>query len=374
MDGRNRTPSRAWLAAIAAALLLAAGCGSSRSTQELDAQAARESQATDAGAAAPAPGELGGGPDTTIAPDAGSAVTPDTANAPAAGTGSASAAPGTTAPKTAAPGGPKKAGAAAASPAAGGSPTSPAGGGGAAPTPAPGPTPAKPGAPSTPVPGAKAEIVLGSIGTQSGLMGELMLPVFQGARVWAADVNARGGVNGHPVKLLMADDGGDPARALSLARRMVEQDKAVAMFMTHGPATAQAIAPYLEQHRIPVIGSCSCELPSSKSPMWFTVGPSTISGLAWAQTLPLLAFSDERNVSIMYCREAPGCRAARDVVHQAAAKIKLNIVHDAEVSLAAPDYTAEVLAARIAGAKAILSFVDNFSVVRLARSAHRQNW
>lgn len=146
------------------------------------------------------------------------------------------------------------------------------------------------------------------------------------------------------------------------------------MFMTHGPATSQAIAPYLEQRRIPVIGSCSCELPSSKSPMWFTVGPSTISGLAWAQTLPLLALSKERDVSIMYCREAPGCRAARDVVHQAAARIKLNIVHDAEVSLAAPDYTAEVLAARNAGAKAIISFVDNFSVVRLARSAHRQNW
>src|ERR1043165_3988930 len=110
--------------------------------------------------------------------------------------------------------------------------------------------------------------------------------------------------------------------------------------------------------------SRSCELPSSTSPMWFTVGPSSVSGLAWSQVLPLLQFSDERTVSIMYCREAPGCRAARDGAHKTAAQSGLKIVHDAEVSLASPDYTAEVLAARNAGAKAIIAFIDNFSVVR----------
>ena len=85
--------------------------------------------------------------------------------------------------------------------------------------------------------GPKPEIVLGSVGTESGPVGQQLLPLLQGARAWVADVNARGGLNGHPVRLVTGDDGGDPNRAQALARRMIDQDKVTAFYMERLPTT-----------------------------------------------------------------------------------------------------------------------------------------
>jgi branched-chain amino acid transport system substrate-binding protein len=257
---------------------------------------------------------------------------------------------------------------------------SPPAGSAAAPAPTPGPAAPSPGAapaaPGTPAvaSGPKAEIVLGSIGTASGLIGELMGPTIEGAKAWLTDVNSRGGVNGHPVRIVFGDDGGDPGRALALAKRMVDEDKVVAFIAGHGPGTFQSITPFLEERKIPEIGSCNCALASALSPMAFSVGTTSDVGLAWSHVLPLLAFSNERNISVMYCREVPACRAFRDALVKFAASAGLRIVHEAQVTLSQPDYTAEVVAARNAGAKAISLGIDSFSVVRLARSAHRQGF
>src|SRR5207244_2632220 len=91
-----------------------------------------------------------------------------------------------------------------------------------------------------------AEIRLGSFGVQSGILGATMAPFFQGARAWVADVTARGGLNGHPVRLILGDDGGDPAKTQALVRRMVEQDKVQAFYTVAAPTTLQAATPYLE--------------------------------------------------------------------------------------------------------------------------------
>jgi branched-chain amino acid transport system substrate-binding protein len=218
--------------------------------------------------------------------------------------------------------------------------------------------------------------VLGSIGSDSGVLGQILLPVLNGAKAWAADVNARGGLNGHPVKVIFGDDAGDPGRAQSLAQSMVDQQGAVAFFAERGPGTAQAVNTFLEQRKIPVIGGCGCSVSSATSPMSFMVGAGGDLGLAWMHTLPLLSYApDKKKVSLIYCRESPSCKSGRDhIVNEIAKQAGLQVVHEAQASISAPDYTAEVLSAKNAGAEAIIAFMDNFSVTRLAKSAHRQSW
>lgn len=201
-----------------------------------------------------------------------------------------------------------------------------------------------------------------------------MRPALDGAKAWVADVNARGGLNGHPVKVLFADDTSDPARALALTKRMVEQDKVVAFYAERMLLTAQAVMPYLEQKQIPIIGGCACNNSSANSSMYFNVGVYPGDGLVWAHVAPILAFSDKRKISILYCREAPPCPYIRDKIHELQASTGLKIVHEAQVSLAQPDFTGEMLAARNAGAEAVVIVSDGQSVVRAVRSAHRQGW
>jgi branched-chain amino acid transport system substrate-binding protein len=222
--------------------------------------------------------------------------------------------------------------------------------------------------------GPKTEIVLGSFGTQTGVIGSNMLPSHQGARAWVADVNARGGLAGHPVRLVLSDDEGDPNKALAIARRMVEQDHVIAFFVHHGPTTVQAVLPYLEEKKIPLIGSCGCAAETARSPMSFDGGSSADWGLAWSQVQGIVAFSDKRKAALLSCREVSVCSNGRKRILVAAKALGIDIVYDAQVSLVAPDYTAEVLAARSAGAEALIVLIENSGIIRVARDAHRQNY
>ena len=105
-------------------------------------------------------------------------------------------------------------------------------------------------------------------------------PVLQGAHVWSTDANARGGINGHRVRVIFGDDAGEPVRALALARRMVDQDKVIGFYAERGPTTMQAVMPYLEQQHIPLIGGCNCGPAPAHSPMAFEVGPGGDHGIA----------------------------------------------------------------------------------------------
>ncbi len=239
-----------------------------------------------------------------------------------------------------------------------------AGAAAAVPTPAPGSGAAAP----------KAEIRLGSFGVQSGILGATMAPFFQGARAWVADVTARGGLNGHPVRLILGDDGGDPAKAQALARRMVEQDKVQAFYTVAAPTTLQAATPYLEQVQVPIIGLCECNPAVDESPMAFQPGIGSTTGLAWAHVAPLVGMSDKRQLSIFYCREVPSCEQSAQGIKRLAAPVGVQVVHETQMSLAQPDYTAEVLSAKNAGADAIIVVADGATIVRILRSAHRQGY
>jgi branched-chain amino acid transport system substrate-binding protein len=364
------------VAALVGAVLAGTACGSTLTNDQLNAQA-RESfriSSVQGGAANPA-AEAPNGAVTAVAPDA-TATVPNNAAASAVGASTprgseVSASP--VRPSTAAAAQPGVASSSAKS--AGGTSPSPSGSstvpGGAGATPGVG----TPGAPAAPAGGSKSIIALGSFGTQTGPIGRILLPVPQGARAWAADVNARGGLAGHPVKLILADDGGDPNKALSIARRMVEEDKVLAFYAEFGPTTIQAALPYLEQKQIPVIGGCNCFQGAAESPIVFQVGTGSKYGLAWQHLLPFIAYApDQKKASLQYCREAPTCKTMADDIRQLAPQVGVQIVHEAQTTLTQPDYTAEVLAARNAGANLLILATESFSAIRTIRSAHRQDW
>lgn len=259
---------------------------------------------------------------------------------------------------------------------AGNAPTSAAGRGpaGAAGPARPSPAPGDGAGPGPAVPATGGEIRLGSFGVQSGILGATMAPFFQGARAWAADVAARGGLNGHPVRLIFGDDGGDPAKAQALVHRMVEQDKVQAFYTVAAPTTLQAATPYLEQVQVPIIGLCECNPAVDESPMAFQPGIGSTTGLAWAHLAPLVGMSDKRQLSIFYCREVPSCSQSAEGIKRLAGQVGVHVVNETQMSLAQPDYTAEVLSARNAGADALIVVADGATIVRILRSAHRQNY
>jgi branched-chain amino acid transport system substrate-binding protein len=201
------------------------------------------------------------------------------------------------------------------------------------------------------------------------------MPIIHGAKAWAAEVNAGGGLAGHPVRLIFGDDGGDPSRALGLAKRMVEQDKIIAFFAGQMALTLEAITPYLEAKQVPFVHNTPSSPSTDDSPMVFTSTTGARAGTQWAHIAGLTKFAPgKKKAGILYCREAQTCPILAEGAKKYAEMIGLEIVSEAQVSLAQPDFTAEVIAARNAGAEVLIPVLENASVVRLIRSAKRQNW
>jgi branched-chain amino acid transport system substrate-binding protein len=64
-------------------------------------------------------------------------------------------------------------------------------------------------------------------------------------------VNSKGGVHGRKIEFVTLDDGYDPARAVSNARRLVTQERVFALFNTLGTANNLAIWDYTNQQKVP---------------------------------------------------------------------------------------------------------------------------
>ena len=220
-----------------------------------------------------------------------------------------------------------------------------------------------------------APVRFGSFGQMSGPLGAPFLGMVHAAKAWVADVNTRGGLNGHPVRIKFIDDGADPGRALAAARRLAEEDKVVAFYPTPAPFTLESAIGYIEQRKLPILAACNCNSAEDDSPMVFEVGPHAPLGNAWFYILAARKFAPERRkAAIFHCAEAKTCPTIADTIQASAGEAGIQIVYKAQVSLAAPDYTAEVVAARNAGADVGFLILDNPSTARLMSTARRQGW
>jgi len=222
---------------------------------------------------------------------------------------------------------------------------------------------------------AKGEIVFGSLGTAAGVLGAVSGPAPPAIRAWVSAENAKGGLAGHPVRVIQADDGGDPARAQSIVQQFVEQDHVVAIFYDYMFSEKPSVLSYLESKNVPLIGTQGGDPSGDHSPIDFNplTGPS--NGIDWSFILGVHTFKPSvTKLASFYCREAATCSIEEQGFKQFLPWNGIHLVYETQVSLAQPDFTAEVIQARSAGAEAILCLIDSNSVIRVAQAAQRQGW
>jgi branched-chain amino acid transport system substrate-binding protein len=215
--------------------------------------------------------------------------------------------------------------------------------------------------------------VFGSFGVQTGVLGAITRPAPAGVRAWAASLNSRGGLNGHRIRLVVGNDGGEPGRTQVVVRQMVEQEGVVA-FLNPFSFTLSAATPYLESKGVPVIGGTNSDESEDKSAIVFQPLLGADDGIAWSFLLTIAAQTTKKRIALIYCREVTQCDHQRGRIKSKLPYAGLGFVYEAQVSLAQPDYTAEMLGAQRAGADVIMALIDTASVIRLARSAHRQGY
>ena len=97
-------------------------------------------------------------------------------------------------------------------------------------------------------------------------------------KAWADHVNASGGLNGYPVKVITMDDQQNAATSLQDAKQLVEQDHVMAIVGESSFVDA-SFAPYVQSAGVPVVGGSNFEASFQSNPDFFPSGGDQISGL-----------------------------------------------------------------------------------------------
>jgi ABC-type branched-subunit amino acid transport system substrate-binding protein len=101
---------------------------------------------------------------------------------------------------------------------------------------------------------AQAQIVIGQTAGFSGPVAAGVKETADGAKLWIDAVNEKGGIHGQKIELVSMDDGFEPKRAAENARKLVEERKVLALFLTRGTPHNEAILPVVEASGVPLIG------------------------------------------------------------------------------------------------------------------------
>jgi branched-chain amino acid transport system substrate-binding protein len=100
---------------------------------------------------------------------------------------------------------------------------------------------------------ASAQIKIGSVLSVSGPASFLGDPEKKTLEIYVDEINAKGGVNGQKLQLVVYDDAGNADNARTFATRLVEEDKIVAMVGGTTTGSTLAMIPVFEDAKIPFI-------------------------------------------------------------------------------------------------------------------------
>jgi len=113
----------------------------------------------------------------------------------------------------------------------------------------------------------QAPIKIGAVLSATGGASFLGDPEKKTLEMYVADINAKGGINGRKVDVIIYDDASNPNNARTFATRLIEQDKVDALLAGSTTASTMAIIPLAEEAEIPLInfaGAVQAVTPAKK--------------------------------------------------------------------------------------------------------------
>jgi branched-chain amino acid transport system substrate-binding protein len=221
--------------------------------------------------------------------------------------------------------------------------------------------------------GTKAPIVIGMNCNCTGVIGASFAPARDAYQAWVQTINANGGINGHPVKLLVAEDNNSASQDVQNVQQMVEGGGAIALVNFFGASGGlQPVAEYAMKKGIPVVGGSGFEAEWTKYPVMFsTATADEPQDYAWAAEMKAAGKSV---VGAIYCAEGAICADKEAVWKKWALQLGLQVKYESKQSLAAPSFSSDCLSASGQGVDALVPIMDGASTARVARDCAQQNY
>ena len=134
-----------------------------------------------------------------------------------------------------------------------------------------------------------SEIKIGCIMSLTGLLGPMGQEIVKGVELAVNEVNARGGIAGRNIKLIVEDDGTDPTKGLEALKKLVEVDGCQVVIGPMASGVLRALGNYTNEHKVVLISPTATapyittEFPDDY--VFRTVGSDTLQGKALGEIL-----------------------------------------------------------------------------------------
>lgn len=224
---------------------------------------------------------------------------------------------------------------------------------------------------------AQDAYVVGLTAALTGPPSSTYAPAVEALRIYIDRVNANGGVNGKPIKLIIQDDSAQPSKAAANVKRLITQDQVVLLVnatlsTTYAPVIAEA-----KRAGVPLLfagGVCPKEVYPPADPLLFctTAFAATYDSRA---ALDFIKETAKEPVRLALVAMAiPLSRAEIDYAEQQAPKAGMTVVDKEVIPPPTPDYTPFATKIKEANANWTFSWAPWVTEVRTLEALRRLGW
>lgn len=100
---------------------------------------------------------------------------------------------------------------------------------------------------------AQQPIRIGLAQPLTGPVAAAGIAVRDGAVIAVDEINAAGGIHGRPIELIIEDTANDPAQCTSVANKLINRDRVVAMIGAWGSSCTLAVVPVVRRYQVPLV-------------------------------------------------------------------------------------------------------------------------
>lgn len=112
---------------------------------------------------------------------------------------------------------------------------------------------------------AQETLKLGLVAAMSGQSAKSGEAIVRGLSVAIEEINAKGGVLGKKVELVVRDDESNPAKGVVAARELVQREKVAGLFGGLDTPVSMAIVPFANQNKVPFMGVWAAGTPITRN-------------------------------------------------------------------------------------------------------------
>ena len=188
-------------------------------------------------------------------------------------------------------------------------------------------------------------------------------------KAWADEVNASGGLDGHPVQIKAEDDTSNPGVALTDAENLVSQHVVAIADLSN---LDQTFASTVEKANVPVVGVLSSNTPFFTNPDFYSEGGT--ADVEVKAVIETAKASGATSIAQFYCAEAPICAESAPAVRAAGKQLGVPDVYSSAIAAASPNYTAQCVAAQQQHATSLFVAEAAPIVTRVAADCGRQGY